>query len=75
MATYMMEAKTLPPKFWAKDIKCASYIQNRVPHKNIDGFTPFKYWNGHKPDVGDIYPPCTVNLVNLTLLNHYPKFY
>ena len=25
--------------------------------------------------VGDIYPPCTLNLVNLTLLNHYPKFY
>ena len=26
MATCMMEAKTLPPKFWAKDIKCTSYI-------------------------------------------------
>ena len=25
--------------------------------------------------VGDIYPPCTFNLVNLALLNHYPKFY
>ena len=25
--------------------------------------------------VGDIYPPCTLNLFNLTLLNHYPKFY
>ena len=25
--------------------------------------------------VGDIYPPCTLNLVNLALLNHYPKFY
>ena len=25
--------------------------------------------------VGDIYPPCKLNLVNLTLLNHYPKFY
>ena len=22
--------------------------------------------------VGDIYPPCTLNLVNLALLNHYP---
>ena len=26
METYMMEDKTLPPKFWAKDIKYASYI-------------------------------------------------
>ena len=25
--------------------------------------------------VGDIYPPCTLNLANLALLNHYPKFY
>ena len=25
--------------------------------------------------VGDICPPCTLNLVNLALLNHYPKFY
>ena len=28
-----------------------------------------------REDVGDIYPPCTLNLVNLALLNHYPKFY
>ena len=47
----MMEAKTLPPKFWAKDINYASYIQNRVPHKYLDGMTPFKAWSGHKPDV------------------------
>ena len=47
----MMEAKTLPPKFWAEAINCASYIQNRVPHKQLDGMTPFKYWSGHKPYV------------------------
>ena len=47
----MMEAKTLPPKFWAKAINCASYIQNRVPHKNIYGMNPFESWSGHKPDV------------------------
>ena len=46
-----MEAKTLPPKFWAEDKKYASYIQNRVPHKNLDGMTPFEAWTGHKPDV------------------------
>ena len=33
MATCMMEAKTLPPKYWAEAINCAAYIQNRVPHK------------------------------------------
>ena len=33
MAIYMMEAKTLPPKYWTEAINCADYIQNRVPHK------------------------------------------
>ena len=41
MATYMMEAENFPPKFWADAINYASYIQNRVPHKHIDGMTPF----------------------------------
>ena len=49
MATGMLESKTSPPKFWVEVINCASYIQNRVPHKHLDGFTPFKYWSGHKP--------------------------
>ena len=40
MATCMMEAKTLPPKFWAEAINYASYIQNMVPHKQLDGMTP-----------------------------------
>ena len=51
MATCVMEAKTLPPKFWAEAIKCVSYIQNRVPHKQLDGMTRFKYWCGNKPYV------------------------
>ena len=51
MATCMMEAKTLPPKYWAEAIKYVAYIQNRVPHKQLDGMTPFKAWSGHKPDV------------------------
>ena len=49
--TCMMEAKHFPPNFQAKAIKCASYIQNRVPHKNLDGITPFESWSGHKSDV------------------------
>ena len=43
-----MEAKTLPPNFWNEAIKFASYIQNRVPHKQLYGMTPFKSWSGHK---------------------------
>ena len=51
LATCMMEAKNFPPNFWAKAIKCASYIQNRVPHKHLYGMTPFDNWSGYKPDV------------------------
>ena len=51
METCMMEAKTLPPKFWAEAKNCAAYIQNWVPHKQLDGMTPFEAWSGHKPDV------------------------
>ena len=47
----MMEAKTLPPKFWSKDIKYASYIHNRELHNNLYGMTPFESWSGHKLDV------------------------
>ena len=47
----MLEAKTVPPKFWSKDIKFASYTWNRVPHKQLYGMTPFEAWSGHKPDV------------------------
>ena len=42
METSMMEAKTFPPNFWAEAINYASYIQNRVPHKQLDGMTPFE---------------------------------
>ena len=47
----MMEANSLPQNIWDEAIKCASYIQNRVPHKNLDGMTPFEAWSGHNPDV------------------------
>ena len=51
MATCMMEDKILPPKFWAEAINYTSYIQNRVPQKQLDGMTPFEACSGHKPDV------------------------
>ena len=46
-----MEAKNFPPNFWDEAIKYESYIQNYVPHKNLDGMTPFESWNGNNPDV------------------------
>ena len=43
----MMEAKAFPPKFCVEAIKFSSYIQNRVPHKQLDGMTPFESWSGN----------------------------
>ena len=37
------EDKNLPPNFWPRIY--------RVPHKHLDGMTPFESWSGHKPDV------------------------
>ena len=51
MATCMLEAKNLPPKFWAEAINFVAYIQNRVPHKYLDGMTPFEAYSRNKPDV------------------------
>ena len=47
----MMEAKNFPPKVWVEAIKCTAYIQNRLPHKYLDGMTPFKACSGQKPNV------------------------
>ena len=47
----MMEDKNFPPKFWAEALNYASYIQNRVPHKQLYGMTLFESWSGHNPNV------------------------
>ena len=47
----MIEAKDLNPKLWDEAINCAAYIQNRSPHKALDGKTPYEAWCGHKPSV------------------------
>ena len=51
MATCIIDSKTLPQIFSAEAIKCAPYIQNRVPHKHIDGITRFESCSGNKHDM------------------------
>ena len=51
MATCMIEAKDLSLKIWAEEINCDAYIQNRYPHKLVDGKTPYEAWFGHKPNI------------------------
>ena len=47
----LLYGKNLPPSLWAEAVNCASYLQNRVPHKSGVGATPFKQLHGHKPNV------------------------
>ena len=51
MTTCMMEEKDLNPRLWDEAINYASYVQNRAPHKALDGKNPYEAWSGHKPSV------------------------
>ena len=54
MATCILHAKNLPPSLWDEVVNCASYLQNRVPHKLVVGVTPFKALHGYKPNVSHL---------------------
>ena len=51
MTNCMLQHKSLDQVFWAEAMCCANYIQNRSPHKALDGTTPFEEWCGRKPSV------------------------
>ena len=53
MATCLLQAKNIPP-LWNEAVNCASYIQNRVPHKLVLGTTPFEALFGNKLDVSHL---------------------
>ena len=54
MPTCKLEAKDLSPKIWDEAINCATYVQNIVPHKELEEKTPFEAWSGHKPNVSHL---------------------
>ena len=47
----MLHEKSLPHRLWAEELKCATYIQNRSPHRSIKDKTPYEAWSGLKPEV------------------------
>ena len=51
METCLLKEKNIPPSLWVEAINCASFIQNRVPHKSVIGATYFKELLGRKPNV------------------------
>jgi hypothetical protein len=51
MASCMLHAKSLPQRLWAEELNCATYIQNRSPHRSIKDKTPYETWSALKPEV------------------------
>jgi transposase InsO family protein len=51
MASCMLHAKSLPQRLWAKELKCATYIQNISPHRSVKDKTPYEAWNDLKSEV------------------------
>jgi transposase InsO family protein len=51
MASCMLHAKSLPQRLWAEALNCATYIQNRSPHRSIKDKTPYEAWSSLKLEV------------------------
>ena len=47
----MLHAKSLPQRLWVEALNCATYIQNRSPHRSVKDKTPYETWSGPKPEV------------------------
>ena len=54
MVTYLLQAKNILASLWEEAVSCASYTQNRVPHKSMVGATPFEALHGHNPNVSHL---------------------
>jgi hypothetical protein len=51
MASCILHAKSLPQRLWVEAFNCATYIQNRSPHRSVKDKTPYAAWSGLKPEV------------------------
>ena len=54
METCLLHPKHLPPSLWIEAVKCALYLQNRVPHKAVVGVISFEALHGHKSNVSHL---------------------
>ena len=51
MASCMLHAKSLPQRIWVEALNCATYIQNKSPHRSVKDKTPYEAWSGLKSEV------------------------
>nr|GEW63552.1 retrovirus-related Pol polyprotein from transposon TNT 1-94 [Tanacetum cinerariifolium] len=62
--TMLADAK-LPVTFWAKAVKTACYVQNRVIVNKSQNKTPYELFNGRTPTIGFLKPfGCHVMILN-----------
>ena len=54
MVRSMMAQAKLSIFFWRDALLIATYILNRVSSKSVSS-TPYKLWNGEKPDLGNLH--------------------
>jgi len=46
---WILQAKDLPPHFWAEALYCANYILNSISTQTIPSMTPIERWCGRNP--------------------------
>jgi len=54
LACAMLIAKNLPTFLWDKAVADTIYLWNQVPTWVLQGMTPYKAWNGKKPDISHL---------------------
>jgi transposase InsO family protein len=54
-ASCMLHAKSLRQRLWLEALNCATYIQNRSPHRSVKDKTPYKAWSSLKLEVAHFH--------------------
>nr|GFC81551.1 ribonuclease H-like domain-containing protein [Tanacetum cinerariifolium] len=73
VARIMLADAKLPVTFWAKAVKTACYVQNRVLVNKSQNKTPYELFNGRAPAIGFLKPfGCYVMILNT--LDNLGKF-
>jgi hypothetical protein len=56
----------VPGPFWGEAVKTAVYLLNRAPSRSLNDVTPYKAWNGKKPNVQHLHTfGCTAHVKKL----------
>jgi hypothetical protein len=50
----MMKESGLAMAFWGEPLAALIHVWNHCPTGSLDNATPYKLWNGHKPDVSHL---------------------